>query len=276
MGYFGNSLGYGNAKSTLQVFCARAKAWAATITKDATTKVSSFRQNYSSPYWQAQRRIWRFDTSRRIGFLWKTNLTADIVKRYQLKNFVQKVFPKQCRWYKPTMFRPAIPIKFKVYDFTDKTSTCSTSKPYRRFLTNRVQLKAWDAPQPKRDVEGMLNNLVARAAKDTLKNPAGAIRTLNTYFCAARLVPSGRQSRSRNASAIVFEAIFGSLLWKRKSNTDKANEVRNVIEGEKENCSRIVINLEINRQCDWINHNDNFIAKGKVMKKTIASASCKI
>lgn len=76
--------------------------------------------------------------------------------------------------------RPAIPINFKIYDFSDpETMTAIISK------LNAYSDKHKDKSSSERQdlrAEGILNKAIERAILDTAKNPTRVIHTLKTYF----------------------------------------------------------------------------------------------
>ena len=219
-------LGYGNAKSTLQVLRSR-KGLGGDDYQRCYNQGQFIRQTILRHIGKLNGAFGGLILRGGLAFV-ETNLTADIVNDINSK-LRAKGFPNSAGDI-TNYVRPAIPIKFKVYDFTDKQVLAQLQSRIEGFNQSRTA-QGVDAPQPKRDVEGMLNNLVARAAKDTLKNPAGAIRTLNTYFVQrawCQVEDKAARERIRNS----FEAILARS-YEKKKQYDKANEVRNVIEGEK-------------------------------------------
>lgn len=126
--------------------------------------------------------------------------------------------------------RPAIPIKFKVYDFTDKEIIKKLSKRIEDFNTERTE-QGVDAPQPKLDVASVLNNALSRAAADTAKNPARAIKTLSVYF-DQRAWCQVKDLKQRAKIRDGFEAILTKSYEKRKQ-TEKVQQVKYIIQSEK-------------------------------------------
>lgn len=219
-------LGYKNASGTLQVLRSRRGLGG---------------DDYQRVYNQAQfirqavlQQFSRFDGTlgsilMRGGLtLAETNLTYDISSGLY-ETMKSKGFPRNSS--DVTIYiRPAMPIKFKVYDFTKEETMDELRKRIEGFNQHRL-VEYEEQLSPQVDVARKLDNLLNRAAADTAKNPTQAINKLRLYFEQRAWFQVPDVVR-RDSIRSRFSNILANS-YRKKKQFDKADEVIQVIEHER-------------------------------------------
>lgn len=219
-------LGYSESQNTLQVLRSRKGLGG---------------DDYQRVYNQAQfmkqsiiRQFSRFDGNigslllRGVLALVETNLTTDIASDLHSK-MKAKGFPSS-----PSdvaiFIRPPMPIKFKVYDFTDLETLAALQKKIEGF--HKYQLDSGhDEPSKHASPERVLEKAIAKAAADTLKNPTRAINTLSIYFeqrAWFQIKDVNQRNRIRDDIANILAHSF-----KKKKQFDESAKVLSIVESEK-------------------------------------------
>jgi len=167
-------LGYKDAKSTLQVLRSR-KGLGGDDYQRCYNQAQFIRQTILKHYSKINGGI-SGDLILRAGLaMVETNLTFHdlkrIIERLNLGGF--PISPSDIT----IKIRPPIPIKYKVYDFTNQDVISSLIKKIEHF--NR---KHNERDSVKIDTFSLLERVVSSAEKDTLKRPKAVISKLRTYY----------------------------------------------------------------------------------------------
>lgn len=127
--------------------------------------------------------------------------------------------------------RPPIPIKFKVYDFTDKAVIAKLNDRIESFNKYTIAKDSIVSLSPKVNVTQRLNILLSKAVADSAKNPTAVIRTLSTYFDQRAWLQVQDKSQ-RDIIRTKFQVLLSNAYYKKKQNA-KAQQIKDIIESEK-------------------------------------------
>lgn len=219
-------LGYSDAPNTLQVLRSRRGLGG---------------DDYQRVYNQAQfikqamvRQFSRFDGSigsllmRGVLSIVETNLTYNIASDLYDKMKAAS-FPRHGSDVS-VYIRPTMPIKFKVYDFQDDATLSELRRKIEGFNLHR--LKEFDeALTPHTDPARILDRALAKAVKDTAKNPTLSINALKVLF-DQRAWFQVRNVEDRIRIRDEMGKVLANSYTKKKLYKE-AGEVQKVIEHEK-------------------------------------------
>ncbi len=167
-------LGYKNAKSVLQVLRSR-KGLGGDDYQRCYNQAQFIRQTILNNYSKVNNGIFGKLMLRAGLALVNTNLTFNDAQRIiSLLNL--SGFPNSPNDIK-IKIRPPIPIKFKVYDFTNQELIENLIKKIESFNITHNENDSF-----KIDVFSLLNNVLCVAERDTLKKPRNVISKLKTYY----------------------------------------------------------------------------------------------
>ena len=126
--------------------------------------------------------------------------------------------------------RPAMPIKFKVYDFSDKETLTELRQKIERFNHSRVESHNEQLSENV-NVAARLNRAINKAVADSAKRPQASINTLKTYF-EQRAWFQVKNLEEREKIRDEFAAILIHC-YRKRNQLDNANRVYEIVESEK-------------------------------------------
>ncbi len=160
----------------------------------------------------------------------ETNLTADNIKSLfnQLKD---KGFPRDSSAI-TVRVRPAMGVKFKVYNFSDGSTIDLLKSKIERYNTSRNKKDSTYGKSKYPNVSPQLIKAITTARKDSLRSPKQVIRRLTTYFDQhAWLQISDKKLREQIRSE--FEVLLSDA-WTRIDKPREAARVHAVVTAEKQ------------------------------------------
>ena len=139
-----------------------------------------------------------------------------------------KGFPKSSDDLK-IYVRPPVPIKFKVYDFSDAEMLARVRNQIENW--NKDNFFSDSVKSVSFSVARKLNTILRTAVQDTSKRPQNVINNLQVYF-DQRAWMQVRDTSERHRIRDEFGALLFAA-YNKKSQPQKAAHVRNIIESER-------------------------------------------
>jgi len=221
-------LGHGNSGSSLQVL--RSRTGLGGDDYQRTYNQAQFiRQTILKHFGKFTGTLGNILTGAGLAFV-ETNLTADasnnIIEQLNAAGFPRSGADIDIR------IRPAVNMRYKVYDLTNSDTFSSLSSKIERYNLKNYSTDDSNAKvAPTVNVARRLENAVSKAERDSSKYPARVISGLDTYFKKKAWM----QITDTNKRNSIRDRI-GNLLadaYSKKKQYDKAESVRNRLEAEK-------------------------------------------
>lgn len=220
-------LGYGESGSTLQVLRSRTGLGG-----------DDFQRTYNQAQFMRQMILTRFG---KISGFWGDllikgglTMTETNISSHTASEILEKLkaagFPSSPEDITISI-KPALRIKYKVFDFTDKNVIAQLKNKIERYNISKSDSNDVRNVNISNNVHSLLSRSINSAVADSAKRPAQVISKLKTYFNQRAWL---QISDSANRSKVREQ--FGILLYDaylKKGKTGDAKNIRDVIEAEK-------------------------------------------
>ena len=158
----------------------------------------------------------------------ETNLTHSVMKDL-VNRMHEKGFPRNMNDITQKI-RPSMGIKFKVYDFSNESVVAELTKKIQNYNDYRHKNDTTFNKSKTRNVENILNNVIAKAESDTAKRPSEVIRKLNIYFEQRAWLQIPERDRRAVVRNKIGDMMFAA--YTKKKEPQKAQYVRDIIQAE--------------------------------------------
>jgi hypothetical protein len=221
-------LGHGNSGSSLQVL--RSRTGLGGDDYQRTYNQAQFiRQTILKHFGKFTGTLGNLLTGAGLAFV-ETNLTAEasnnIIEQLNSAGFPRSGADIDIR------IRPAVNIRYKVYDLTNTDTFSSLAGKIERYNIKNYSTDDSNAKvAPTVNVARRLENALSKAEKDSSKYPARVISSLDTYFnqkAWMQITDTSRRNSIRDRIAYLLADAYN-----KKKQYDKAESVRNRHEAEK-------------------------------------------